>query len=159
PSRPIQPVGTRLTGITDAMVAAAPPLAEVLPRFVEFAGTAVLVAHNAAFDMGHLRAAGAPLDAPVLCTIRLARRLLPELRRRSLDAVAAALGIACFGRHRALPDARIAAEILCVLLERAAARGLTRLDQLLELQRSATDARVFGVPLPRPRLADGPATP
>src|SRR5262249_22451378 len=57
PRRPIQQFVTRLTGITDAMVASAPPLADVLPRFVEFAGSAVLVAHNAAFDTGHLRAA------------------------------------------------------------------------------------------------------
>src|SRR5439155_1181232 len=112
PGRPIQPFVTRLAGITDAMVAGAPRLAEVLPRFVEFVGTAVLVAHNAAFDVGHLRAAGAATDAPALCTIRLARRLLPESRRRSLDAVAATLGIACFRRHRALPDAEMAASLL-----------------------------------------------
>ena len=159
PSRPIQPFVTRLTGITDAMVAAAPPLAEVLPRFVEFAGGAVLVAHNADFDLGHLRAAGAPLDAPVLCTIQLARRLLPESRRRSLDAVAARLGIGCVGRHRALPDAEIAAEILCVFLERLRERGIDRLDQLLDFQRSAADGRPFVVHVPRARLDDVPAVP
>ncbi|TMA40123.1 MAG: hypothetical protein E6J79_01025 [Deltaproteobacteria bacterium] len=159
PGRPIQPFVSRLTGITDAMVAGAPRLAEVLPRFVEFAGTAVLVAHNAAFDVGHLRAAGAPLDAPVLCTIRLARRLLPESRRRSLDAVAVTLGIACFRRHRALPDAEIAAEILCVFLERLQERGIERLDQLLDFQRSAADGRPFIVHVPRARLDEVPAVP
>ncbi|TMA98290.1 MAG: hypothetical protein E6J70_14755, partial [Deltaproteobacteria bacterium] len=159
PGRPIQPFVVRLTGITDAMVAEAPPLAEVLPRFVEFAGSAVLVAHNADFDMSHLRAAGAPCDAPVLCTIRLARRLLPESRRRSLDAVAARLGIGCFGRHRALPDAEIAAEILCVFLERLRERGIDRLDQLLDFQRSAADGRPFVVHVPRARLDDVPAVP
>ena len=159
PGRPIQPFVVRLTGITDAMVAEAPPLAEVLPRFVEFAGSAVLVAHNADFDMSHLRAAGAPCDAPVLCTIRLARRLLPESRRRSLDAVAARLGIGCVGRHRALPDAEIAAEILCVFLERLRERGIERLDQLLDFQRSAADGRPFVIHVPRARLDDVPAVP
>jgi DNA polymerase-3 subunit epsilon len=164
PGGPIPPFVTRLTGITDAMVAEAPSLAEALPRFVEFAGDAVLVAHNAAFDVGHLNAAqqwlaGRPLGSPALCTLRLARRLLPALRRRSLDSVAGALGIDCNGRHRALPDARIAAEILCVFLERVRERGIERVDQLLDFQRSAVDGRPFVVHVPRARLDEAPATP
>jgi DNA polymerase-3 subunit epsilon len=164
PGRRIPPFVSQLTGITDEMVADAPSLAEALPRFLEFAGDAVLVAHNAAFDVAHLDAAGRmllgrPLDRPALCTLRLARRLLPELRRRSLDSVAATLGIACFGRHRALPDARMAAEILCVFLERAAERGVARLDHLLDFQRSAIDGRPFIVHVKRERLDDAPLTP
>lgn len=98
PGRPIPPFVQRLTGITDEMVAAAPPIEVALRGFLEFAGDEVLVAHNAAFDLGHLNAAqralaGRPLDLPGLCTLRLARRLLPHLRRRSLDAVAAELGM------------------------------------------------------------------
>jgi DNA polymerase III subunit epsilon len=164
PGRPIPWFVSQLTGITDAMVADAPRLADALPRFLEFVGDAALVAHNAAFDLGHLDAAqralaGRSLDLPALCTLRLARRLLPDLRRRSLDSVAATLGISCFGRHRALPDARIAAEILCVFLERAVERGIERLDQLIELQRSAVDGRPFIVHVPRSRLDGVPATP
>jgi len=164
PRRPIPPFVSRLTGITDAMVADAPPLAEVLPRFLAFAGDAVLVAHNARFDMSHLAAAhlrllGRPLARPSLCTLRLARRLLPELCRRSLDAVAAAFGLDTSGRHRALPDARIAAEALCVFLERARAQGVERLDQLLELERRAADGRPFVVHVPRARLAAVPLAP
>ncbi len=164
PGRPIPPFVSHLTGITDAMVADAPPLAAALPHFVDFLGDGVLVAHNAAFDVGHLDAAhlahvGRPLGLPSLCTLRLARRFLPELRRRSLDAVAAELGIGCTGRHRALPDASIAAEILCVFLERAAERGIGRLDQLLDFQRSAGDGRPFVVHVPRERLDQVPATP
>ncbi|HZP40607.1 MAG TPA: exonuclease domain-containing protein [Candidatus Binatia bacterium] len=164
PERPIPPFVSRLTGITDEMVAEAPRIDAVLPRFLEFAGDDVLVAHNAAFDLAHLNAAaervvGRRLDHPGLCTLRLARRLLPELRRRALDVVASHLGIACFGRHRALPDARIAAEILCVFLERAAGRGITRVDQLLDFQRSAADGRPFVVHVPRQRLDGVPATP
>ena len=122
------------------------------------------MAHNAAFDVAHLNAAqqvlaGRPVDAPVVCTLRLARRLLSHLRRRSLDAVAAELGVACFGRHRALPDAHIAAEILCVFLERALERGINRIDDLLDFQRAAVDGRPFIVHVPRARLEDVPPRP
>jgi DNA polymerase III subunit epsilon len=164
PRRPIPPFVVRLTGITDEMVADAPPIEDALPRFLAFVGDRPLVAHNAGFDLSHLNAAqqmlaGRPLGLPSLCTIRLARRLMPELRRRSLDAVSAALGIACFDRHRALPDARVTAEILCVFLERAAERNITRLDELLDFQRSAIDGRPFVVHVPRARLESVPLTP
>jgi len=164
PGRAIHPFVVRLTGITDAMVAGAPTIAEALPRFLAFARDGVLVAHNAAFDAGHLDAAqrlvaGRPLDLRALCTLKLARRLMPELRRRALDAVAGALGIGAAGRHRALPDARIAAEIFTVFLERAAGRGIARLDQLLDFQQSAVDGRPFVVHVARERLAEVPATP
>jgi DNA polymerase III subunit epsilon len=164
PGRPIQPFVSALTGITDAMVASAPPIGGALPQFLEFAGDAVLVAHNASFDVAHLDAAhravtGRALARPSLCTLRLARRLLPELRRGSLDAVAAALGLACYDRHRGLGDARIAAEILCVFLERAAERGVARVSELLALQHAASDGQPFVVHVPRERLAEIPATP
>ena len=157
PGRPIPPFVRNLTGITDDMVASAPPISEALPRFLAYAGRAVLVAHNAAFDMGHLTAArrhldGGGLDLPSLCTLRLARRLLPELRRRGLDSVAADLGIACADRHRALADARIAAEILRVFLGRAAERGFRTVADLLRFQRLALDGRPLIVSVPRERL-------
>jgi DNA polymerase-3 subunit epsilon len=164
PGRPIQPFVVRLTGITDDMVADAPRIGEAIDRFRAFIGDAALVAHNAAFDLGHLEAAhehltGARLGRPVLCTIKLARRLLPELRRRSLDTVASTLGIACFDRHRALPDARIAADVFAVFLERARERGIDRLDALLDFQQSAADGLPFVVHVPRQRLDDVPAVP
>lgn len=164
PGRPIPPFVAALTGITDDMVASAPPIGEALPRFLAFAGDGVLVAHNASFDVGHLDSAhraltGRALERPALCTLRLARRLLPELRRRSLDSVAGALGISCHDRHRGPGDARIAAEILCVFLERAAACGVARLDELIALQHAASDGQPFVVHVPRARLAEIPATP
>ncbi len=164
PGRPIPPFVQRLTGITDAMVADAPAIAEALPRFLAFAGTAVVVAHNAPFDVGHLNAAhlallGSALQVQAVCTLRLARRLLPELRHRSLDAVAAALGIGCVDRHRGLADARITAEILCVFLERAREHGIERIDELLDFQHRAADGRRFEVHIPRSRLEQVPATP
>jgi DNA polymerase-3 subunit epsilon len=165
PRRPIPPFVTRLTGITNEMVAGAPPLSDALPRFLAFAGDdAVLVAHNATFDVSHLDAArrwvsGEPISHPHLCTLRLARRLLPEIRRRGLDSVAGALGIRCDDRHRALPDARITAEIFSVFLERLAERGITRLDEALDFQRSAPDGRPFVIHVPRARLDDVPSAP
>ncbi len=164
PGRPIQPFVSALTGITDAMVAAAPPIGEALPRFLAFAGDAVLVAHNAKFDIGHIDTAhravtGRPLERPSLCTLRVARRLLPDLRRRGLDAIAAALGISTHDRHRGLGDARIAAEVLCIFLERAAERGIARLDELLALQHAASDGQPFVVHVPRARLAALPPRP
>jgi DNA polymerase-3 subunit epsilon len=164
PGRQIPAFVSMLTGITDAMVASAPPIREVLPRLLDFVGDAVVVAHNAAFDVGHLDAArrvleGRGLERTALCTQRLARHLAPEVRQRSLDAVAAALGIGCDGRHRGPGDARIAAEILCVFLERAEARGIARLDELIALQQAASDGQPFVVHVPRARLAALPRTP
>jgi DNA polymerase-3 subunit epsilon len=108
----VPPFITGLTGIDDAMLADQPRIAAVWPRFAAFVGDAVLVAHNATFDLGFLNAAamlhdGAVLPNPHLCTLKLARRLLPELRRRGLDALAAHFGIPQSDRHRALGDVRI----------------------------------------------------
>ncbi len=82
-----------MTSITNEMVREAPPIEEVLPHFRNFLGDAVMVAHNAQFDSSFLdfefrRVFGIGLRNPVLCTLRLARRLLPSMRRRGLDAMA-----------------------------------------------------------------------
>ena len=164
PGRPIQPFVIGLTGITDAMVATAPRIAEALPRFLEFAGDAVLVAHNVTFDLGHLDAVhrrlfGRPLERTAICTLKLARQLLPDLKQRNLGAVAAALGLGDADRHRALGDARITAEALCIFLERAAADGVATLDQLAELQRRASDGKPFIMRVPRERLNEVPERP
>jgi DNA polymerase III epsilon subunit family exonuclease len=164
PGQRIPPFIEGLTGITNEMIADAPPIGEALPRFLEFAGAAVLVAHNAAFDMGHLNVArrvceGRALDAPAVCTLRLARRLMPELERKGLDSVASALGIAVFDRHRGLGDARITAEVLCVFVERLVEQGVARLGDLLAYQRQAPDGLPWEVHVPLDRLNDVPPTP
>ena len=155
---------TRLTGIDDTMLADQPPITAVWPRFVEFLGDAVIVAHNAAFDVGFLNAAalahnGRALSQPHLCTLRLARRLMPELRRRSLDVLAGHFGIPTSDRHRALGDVRITVEIFFHLLERLAARGIGHLHQALDLQHHARDGRRFVCLLPRDKVAQLPAEP
>jgi DNA polymerase-3 subunit epsilon len=155
---------TRLTGIDDSMLAEQPAIMAVWPRFVAFLGDAVIVAHNAAFDVGFLNAAaaahsGRALWQPHLCTLRLARRLMPELRRRSLDALAGHFGIPTRDRHRALGDVRITVEVFLHLLERLAARGISQLHQALALQHHARDGRHFVCLLPRDKVAQLPAEP
>ena len=119
------------------MIREAPPIEEVLPAFREFLGDRVMVAHNAAFDFGFLdfeyrRIFGIGLANPVLCTLRMARRFMPSLKRRRLDVLAEHFGLSTEGRHRGLGDARMAAEILSIFLEMAERMGITRLDRLLD---------------------------
>lgn len=101
-----------LTGITDRMVADAPGFDALATTVADWLGDDTLVAHNATFDMGFLRASfarcGRPRPLPHVCSVRVARRLLPDLKSRSLDALAGHHGLACAGRrHRALPDAEL----------------------------------------------------
>ena len=164
PGRRLPPFITGLTGITEAMLAEQPRIEAVLPGFVEFASGAVLVAHNAGFDLGFLDAArlaiaGSTFDQPHACTLRLARRLLPQLRRKSLDALGGHFGIPLVDRHRAMGDARITVEILFHLFELARRRGILRVAELLDLQHSASDGRRFVCALPRARVAALPTAP
>jgi DNA polymerase III epsilon subunit family exonuclease len=135
PGTPVPRGITRLTGIHAGMLDGAPPFARIAVEWLGFLGNAVLVAHNAPFDRGFLdrelrRCGEEPPDNPVMCTVRLARRLIPELRSHCLDSLAGHLGIPFRQRHRALGDAEVTAEILAILLQRAAARGVQTLGQL-----------------------------
>lgn len=109
---------TQLTGITQAMVDAAPPAAEVVPALIDFIGDDVLAAHNASFDDKFLRAEGALLardcrHAGPLCSLKLSRRVFPGLASYKLGRLSSALGIAFNSRaHRAEADAEVAAELL-----------------------------------------------
>jgi DNA polymerase III subunit epsilon len=112
----------QFTGITDAMVAQAPPFAAVAEAVASRLDGRLFVAHNARFDYGFLRSEfrrlGRRLRAPVLCTVRLSRALTPAERGHNLDAVMQRHGIACDARHRALGDARVLAEFLRIARER-----------------------------------------
>ncbi|MBU3750450.1 MAG: hypothetical protein FGM52_08355, partial [Mycobacterium sp.] len=131
PQRGIPPQIVELTGITTAMVRDAPTIAAVLPMFLEFARGAVLVAHNAGFDIGFLRAAaqrcgiGWP-HPPVLCTVRLARRVLSREEAPSvrLSTLARLLGSTTEPNHRALHDARATVDVLHALIERVGNQGV-----------------------------------
>ena len=125
---------TALTGISDAMVAAAPPLASVLADFLAFARGCVLAAHNAPFDVAFLTAACKACDLPwpefrVLDTVELAHKVLgeSEVTDCKLATLAAHFGARTKPRHRALPDAMATAEVLSALLRRLAASGVNTL--------------------------------
>jgi DNA polymerase III epsilon subunit family exonuclease len=138
----------RLTSIDDEMVADAPPIRAALPAFRDFLGDGVMVAHNAPFDFSFLdlefrRLFGAGIGNPVLCTLKLSRRLLPSLKSRRLGALAEDFGLSTDGRHRGWGDARMAAELLAIFLEMAAQMGIARLDRLLAWnQRGPANGRI-----------------
>lgn len=115
PRTPIPYEIEKLTSIKDSMVLDAPGIEEVLPEFLEFAAGAVLVAHNAGFDVGFIEKNAADLgietDFTVVDTVGLSRILLPELSRHKLDNVAKALHISLENHHRAVDDAEATAEI------------------------------------------------
>jgi DNA polymerase III subunit epsilon len=141
PGVAVPPQIVSLTGITTAMVRDAPQLPAVLPGLLEFCAGAVLVAHNAPFDVGHLRAAcrrhGPSWPRPaVVCTARLGRRVLSRDEAPScrLSALAALFRAGTRPIHRALDDARATVDVLHGLLERVGGRGVSTLEDLLALQ-------------------------
>jgi DNA polymerase-3 subunit epsilon len=108
---------TQLTGITNAMVAAAPPAAQVLAEAARFVGDAPMVAHNAGFDRRYWQAelalCGLPAAQPYACTVLLSRRLYPDAPSHKLGALVDWFGLPRTGAaHRALADAEMAAELL-----------------------------------------------
>ena len=139
PGTPVPPPITELTGISDQMLASAPPVAAVLPGLLAFADGSVLAAHNAPFDLAFLTAAcaGVGLDWPgfeVLDTVRLARHLMAtpqEVPDRKLATLAQYFGTPVRPSHRALDDARGTAVVLSELLGRLTDReGVMTLDDL-----------------------------
>jgi DNA polymerase-3 subunit epsilon len=132
PGLPIPSFITSITGISQQMVSEAPPIEEVLPRFVEFAAGTVLVAHNARFDLGFLDYELGILQRrtfqrPALDTMRLARRLMPH-SRASLSYLAERFGTQVRPSHRALRDAQATAEIFAILLAMVQEQGITTLE-------------------------------
>ena len=122
-----------LTGITDDLLVGAPKIEEALPKFLEFVGDRVLVAHNAKFDTGFIRSECARLgyeyNFTSADTLTLSQQLLPELGKFKLDVVAKALSLPNFNHHRAGDDANICGLIFGKFLGKLAERGFTSLQQ------------------------------
>ncbi|HLS32888.1 MAG TPA: DEDD exonuclease domain-containing protein, partial [Brevibacterium sp.] len=144
----VTPFVARLTGITNGMVADAPRIEAVLPAFLEFMRGAVLVAHNAPFDIGFLRAACTRLDyawpdPTVLDTVALARRALPrtEVRNHKLATLAAFFGTDTSPDHRALSDARATVGVLHGLFEIYGSHGIETLEDLATVRTTGWSRR------------------
>ena len=137
PKRPIPFRITELTGITDEMVIGSPDIETILPQFIEFIGDAVLVAHNASFDVGFIeqncKRQKIEADFTYVDTVALARVLLPALNRFKLDTVAKALNISLENHHRAVDDAGCTAEIFVKFVQMLKERELTTLAKVNEL--------------------------
>lgn len=130
PETPIPPFIVNLTGISNQMVKDAPCFADVAPRWLDFAGDAVLVAHNASFDVRFLNHElsrvfpGRRMANSHLCTVILSRRIFPGLDNYRLQTVAEHFSITITNRHRAASDALATAEIFVHMLERMDEHGV-----------------------------------
>ena len=124
----------QLTSINDNMVIDAPTIEEILPKFMEFCKGAIMVAHNADFDMSFISAncnrQNLPCDFTVIDTVAMSRYLIIGLGRYKLDSVAKALGIVLDHHHRAVDDAECTALIFLKLCKMLEDKGITNLDEL-----------------------------
>jgi DNA polymerase III epsilon subunit family exonuclease len=154
PEIPIPRFVVTLTGISNEMVRQAPVFADVAPQWLDFVSDSVLVAHNAPFDTSFLNHEisrvypGHRMVNPHLCTVRLSRRVLPEIANHRLDTIADHFSIPIISRHRAGSDALATAEIFLLLL--------SKLEEDHGVKDLAT-ARGFQFPELKPREEDAPA--
>ena len=166
PECPIPPFISQITRITSDMVRDKPVFAAIAHDVAQRLEGHIFVAHNASFDwrfVSHevFRGTGQALDGTTLCTLRLARKVLPQLSRRNLDAVANfyAVDIPPNARHRATGDAIATAKILIAMLKDAAGRDITTWGALDAYQRAGTSKakrrRHAASPAPVRDAADG----
>lgn len=147
PSLPLPRFISALTGITDEMLSTAPAFADIVERWLTFAGHSLLVAHNSNFDLNLLNQEiarvfpGSRMSNPDLCTVELARRVAPSLENRNLDSLADHFGIEIKERHRAAGDARATAQVLLRLLDELDIRGVRTLREARAFDSSAAVQR------------------
>ncbi len=134
PERPLTEDIVKLTGITDDYLKGAPKIQEVLPKFLEFVGDRILVAHNSRFDTAFIRSAckecGYPYRFTDADTLVLAQQLMPQLNKYKLDVVAKALCLPNFNHHRAADDANICGQIMVKFLQTLKEQGYNGLQQV-----------------------------
>ena len=145
PGRPVPAASTAVHGLTGDLLAGQPTIEQVLPDFVRFADGTVLVGHNISFDLRFLapaaRACRVRLPRPALDTLLLHAALYPGQSEHTLEAIASRLGISVVGRHTALGDALVTAEILVRLVEPLRRAGIETLDQALAATRDTWESR------------------
>lgn len=144
PQTPIPYRIEELTSIRDDMVLDAPKIEEILPEFLSFCGGAVMVAHNADFDMSFIiqncRQQGLSAEFTIIDTVALARILLPNLNRFKLDTVAKALGVSLENHHRAVDDAGCTAEIFVKFVRMLKERGMETLEDVNQMGAASPEA-------------------
>jgi DNA polymerase-3 subunit epsilon len=146
PQRPVPVASTRIHGITPDMLQGQPDIRTVLGAFHAYAQDTVLVAHNAAFDMRFLQlkeaASGVVFDQPVLDTLLLSDLVHPQQESHGLEALAQRLGVRIVGRHTALGDAIVTAEVFLKLIPLLADKGIHTLGQARAAAQNSRFARV-----------------
>ena len=134
---------TNLTSITNEMVKGAPKEREALESFLEFAGDRLLIAHNANFDVGFIRAAAERQELPFtnsyLDTVGLSKYVNPELKNHKLDTIAKHYKLEDFHHHRASDDARVLAEIFFVMLDRLKSEGISDFVRMTDAMSEKAD--------------------
>lgn len=137
PGIPIPDNIVKLTGITNAMVKDKETIKEILPRFLDFVGNSPLIAHNASFDCGFIRAKAGELGLTVsnvaIDTLQLSRILLPELKKHKLNIVCEHLGISLENHHRAADDAEATAEMMLKFIEMMKDKGIQNIEDINRL--------------------------
>ncbi|MES2536762.1 MAG: exonuclease domain-containing protein [Pseudomonadota bacterium] len=146
PRRPSSPESLAIHGITQAMLEGQPRIEKVLPQFHGFAEHTVLIAHNAAFDMCFLQmqqaATGVCFSQPVLDTLLLSQVIHPHQERHTLEAIAARLGVPVAGRHNALGDALVTAEVFIRMIPLLAEKGIVTLRDARDAEQRTPYARL-----------------
>jgi DNA polymerase-3 subunit alpha (Gram-positive type) len=145
PGMPIPESITKLTGITDAMVAGAPGIDQAIGEFLDFVGGLPVVAHNASFDTGFIkysaRQSGREFNNMILDTLQFSRKLFPELNRHKLDVVAKHLGISLKNHHRAVDDAQATAEIFIKCIGYVTEKGAVTVSDIDRVLSGNADPR------------------
>ena len=146
PRRDMSPEAGRITGIDAPMLEGQPTIDKVLPGFAKFCEDTVLVAHNAAFDMRFLRlkeeAAGVRFAQPVLDTLLLSAVIHPDLETHRLEAIAERMGVPGIGRHTALGDAMMTADVFLRMIPLLAEQGIRTLGEAREAAQKTYFARI-----------------
>ncbi|HTY98312.1 MAG TPA: 3'-5' exonuclease, partial [Rhodocyclaceae bacterium] len=146
PRLPLKPESVKIHGITEDMLRGQPTIDRVLPAFHEFCRETVLVAHNAAFDLRFLQlkeaSTGVRFTQPVLDTLLLSAVVHVNQESHSLEAIAERLGVNVIGRHTALGDAFVTAEVFLKLVPLLAAMGIVTLRQALAASQETYYARI-----------------
>ena len=146
PRCPLSADSVAIHGITEAMLEGQPRAEQVLPQFQRFVEDTVLVAHNAAFDLRFLQMqeeqTGVRLDRQVLDTLLLSQVIHPHQAEHTLEAIAARLGVAVVGRHTALGDAIVTAEVFLRMLPLLAGKGILTYGQARDAEQQTRYARL-----------------